>query len=355
MAVASTSFLTYADLADSVGDIDLGAIDLESTYYDLYYAVSGIYDVEQQGNQIIGYFPGGSFIATGTIGVASATLRNLTVLWGDQSLQADGAIVISQSGGISGYLTHIAFTSPLLSLELHGRVGATASTASLTSVSLTIGDLSYRIDGKVLVDAATGAMSGTISAIHLDDGNHEAAVTRLKLSVADFLGMTPEQSLALMFSGKDILTTTGNAVELAGFGGKDIIVGSAGDDTIVGGDGKDRLTGGLGADEFVFDHAPNAATNVDTIVDFSVADGDRIVLDGTIFVTESLVILDKLASKVDTEGNAFDAAGYTGLVYVQATGRLYYDSSETGAGVLFAKLIGAPALTGEEISFLMPV
>ncbi len=355
MAIATTSFLSYGDLTDSVDAIDLADIDLGSAYDDLGSAVAGVYDVRQEGGQIIAYFPGGMFTATGTIGSTAATLRILDVLWADQSLHAEGSVVIRQDNGISGYLTKVSFASPLLSFEVQGKVGLTSNTATLTSVSLIMGDLSYRIDGSVLLDTVTGAMSGTIRAIHLDDGVHDASVARLNLPVADFISMTPEQSLALMFSGKDVLTATGNAVELAGFDGKDVIVGSTGDDTITGGNGKDKLTGGLGADDFVFDYAPNKLTNVDTIVDFSVADGDRIVLDGTIFSTESLVILDKLASKVDTGGNAFDSASYVGLVYVQATGRLYYDSSEAGPGELVAKLIGAPELTGDAISFIVPV
>ncbi len=356
MAIATTSFLTYGDLTDSVGAIDLSEIDLVSTYYDLYYAVSDVYDIRQTGSgHFVGYFPGGSFDATGTLGSTSATIRSIDVQWADQSLHAEGAVVIRSTGGFSGYLSNLSFTSPELSFEVQGRVGTSASTASITSLSLTIGGLSYRVDGNVQVDIGTGAMNGTITAISLDDGVHDAAVNRLKLSIADFISMTPEESMALMFSGKDILTAAGNAVELAGFGGKDLLVGSAGDDTLVGGDGKDKLTGGLGADDFVFDHAPNLLTNVDTIVDFSAAQGDRIVLDGAIFTEETLVILDKLASKVDIEGNAFDAAAYVGLVYVQATGRLYYDSSESGAGALVAKLVGAPELSGEAISLLAPV
>ena len=338
MAIATTSFLTYGDLTDSVGAIDLREIDLVSTYYDLYYAVSDVYDIRQTGSgHFVGYFPGGSFDATGTLGSTSATIRSIDVQWADQSLHAEGAVVIRSTGGFSGYLSNLSFTSPELSFEVQGRVGTSASTASITSLSLTIGGLSYRVDGNVQVDIGTGAMNGTITAISLDDGVHDAAVNRLKLSIADFISMTPEESMALMFSGKDILTAAGNAVELAGFGGKD------------------KLTGGLGADDFVFDHAPNLLTNVDTIVDFSAAQGDRIVLDGAIFTEETLVILDKLASKVDIEGNAFDAATYVGLVYVQATGRLYYDNSESGAGALVAKLVGAPELSGEAISLLAPV
>ncbi len=356
MAIATTSFLTYGDLTDSVGAIDLGAIDLESTSFDLYDAVTGVYDFQQVGgNQLIGYFPGGSFSATGTIGSSSATIRSIDVYWAGQSLHADGAVVIRSTGDFSGYLSNLSFTSPAMSFEVQCRVSTSGSTASITRVSLTVGELSYQVDGRVQVDLATGAMSGTISAIHIDDGAHEASVTRLSLPIADFINMTPQESMALMFSGKDILKASGNAVELAGFDGKDMIVGSAGDDTLAGGNGKDKLTGGLGADEFVFDHAPNSLTNADILIDFSVADGDRIVLDGSIFSAEGLVVLGKLASKVDIDGNAFDAASYVGLVYVQTTGRLYYDSSETGAGTLVARLVGAPELSGDAISFIVPV
>ncbi len=356
MAIATTSFLTYGDLTDSVGAMDLGALDLESSYFDLYSAVSGADDIQPLGgNQYIGYFPGGSFTATGTLGSSSATIRNLDVYWADQSLHADGLVVIRPGSDISGYLTHLSFSSPTFSFEVQGKVGTTGSTASITSLSLTLGDLSYQVDGRVLIDMSTGALNGTISAIRIRDGDHDASVARLSLPVMDFINMTPQESMAQMFAGKDILTATGDGAELAGFDGKDVIIGSAGDDTLSGGNGKDKLTGGLGADEFVFDHAPNKVTNVDTLIDFSAADGDRIVLDGAIFATETLVILDKLASKVDTGGNAYDAASYVGLVYVQATGRLYYDSSATGVGDLVAKLIGAPELTGEAISFLAPI
>ena len=64
---------------------------------------------------------------------------------------------------------------------------------------------------------------------------------------------------------------------LEGGDGGDTLAGGSGDDTLVGGGGADLLEGGEGADIFVFgapfDHG-------DTILDFSVDEGDRIALAG---------------------------------------------------------------------------
>ena len=53
---------------------------------------------------------------------------------------------------------------------------------------------------------------------------------------------------------------------------------------LTGGAGNDVLVGGSGGDQFVFNTALNAATNVDHITDFNVAD-DTIVLENAIFTT----------------------------------------------------------------------
>lgn len=71
-----------------------------------------------------------------------------------------------------------------------------------------------------------------------------------------------------------------------GGGGNDFIRGGDGGDTIIGGDGNDHLygeagldafTGGLGADTYVF-QAASAYSNVDTVSDFSTAQGDALHL-----------------------------------------------------------------------------
>jgi Ca2+-binding RTX toxin-like protein len=81
--------------------------------------------------------------------------------------------------------------------------------------------------------------------------------------------------------GNDALTGGGGGDTLTGGAGNDALVGNGGGDTLVGGSGNDSLTGGTGADTFEFHFAE---TGKDTVADFKLAQGDRLVftqiLDG---------------------------------------------------------------------------
>lgn len=76
-------------------------------------------------------------------------------------------------------------------------------------------------------------------------------------------------SIAEDHSGDDGLIIVGSA-------GNDILTGGDGDDTLAGGLGNDTLTGGTGADTFAF--AEHGSGNVDTILDYSLGENDRIDL-----------------------------------------------------------------------------
>src|SRR4029079_14653204 len=52
----------------------------------------------------------------------------------------------------------------------------------------------------------------------------------------------------------------------------DTLQGKGGNDTLFGVAGNDVLTGDAGADNFVFNTTPNAATNKDTVTDFTPVD-----------------------------------------------------------------------------------
>src|SRR6185436_14477579 len=122
-------------------------------------------------------------------------------------------------------------------------------------------------------------------------------------------------------------------------------IGGAGNDTLSGGAGADVLDGGSGADRFVFDSAPGAR-NVDEIVDFSAAQGDRIVLDNDIFAVGGPGGLNAL--------KFFAAAGATSaadaddrIVLDTASGALYYDADGVGgAAALQIAVIGSTAGIG---------
>ncbi len=80
----------------------------------------------------------------------------------------------------------------------------------------------------------------------------------------------------------DILYGTAGRQELFGGAGDDRISAGGGDDLIVGGAGRDAMTGGAGADTFRFEQLSDFATGsaLDTVGDFSRAQGDRIDLSG---------------------------------------------------------------------------
>jgi len=101
--------------------------------------------------------------------------------------------------------------------------------------------------------------------------------------------------------------------------------------------GNDTLTGGAGVDKFVFDTAPNATKNHDTITDFTSGE-DKIALKGSLF--------KKLGSSVDASeiwfkdsGEPQGQKGY--LVYEESTGALSYDKDGSGkAAAVQIALIG---------------
>ncbi len=116
------------------------------------------------------------------------------------------------------------------------------------------------------------------------------------------------------------------ARSVSGLGGNDVMISDAGDVIFRGGLGNDTLTGGAGKDAFVFDTAPNKATNVDTITDFSHAD-DTIRIDNAFFKAAGKN--GKLAKDAFFAGKkAGDAEDR--FVYDKASGALSYDADGTG-------------------------
>jgi Ca2+-binding RTX toxin-like protein len=136
----------------------------------------------------------------------------------------------------------------------------------------------------------------------------------------------------------DTLVGNSDANFIEGGDGNDTICGMNGNDNLVGGLGNDTLTGGLGIDNFVFNVAL-ISTNVDTVIDFSVTQSDRIVLDHNIFA--KLNIAQDLTNFFAL-GVAQTATNY--LLYNKETGVISYDPDGSGAGVaeIFAFLSNKP-------------
>lgn len=141
-----------------------------------------------------------------------------------------------------------------------------------------------------------------------------------------------------------IAGNSGNNV-LKGLAGNDTINGGSGNDTVHGGAGNDVLSGGAGADQFVFDMAPNAATNIDVVVDFDPA-ADTFTLDDSVFANTAL---GRLAASAFVVGlSAADAADR--VIYDDVSGRLFYDADGLGGAsqVQFAAVAPNLAISADD-------
>ncbi|MDS1346713.1 S8 family serine peptidase [Planktothrix agardhii] len=150
---------------------------------------------------------------------------------------------------------------------------------------------------------------------------------------------------------------TGND-NLIGGSGTDQLLGSDGNDSLSGDAGNDTLTGGLGADKFIYNTNAaftTTAVGVDTITDFIIAQGDKIVLDKTTFTSISSIagtgfsVASEFA-KVTTD--ALAATRAADIVYNSTTGGLFYNQNGTapgfGTGGKFLTLTNKPALTATQ-------
>ncbi|MBW4466540.1 MAG: hypothetical protein KME07_14040 [Pegethrix bostrychoides GSE-TBD4-15B] len=150
----------------------------------------------------------------------------------------------------------------------------------------------------------------------------------------------------LGLTGTESLNATGNALDniLVGNVGVNMLDGGAGKDILIGGGGRDTLKGGTEADQFVF---TAISDRVDSIVDFSKREGDKILLVASGFqglksgaVKRKQFVLGKQAK----DGN-------DRLIYNKKTGALFYDADGTGgaAQTKIATLMNKPILGASDL------
>jgi Ca2+-binding RTX toxin-like protein len=166
------------------------------------------------------------------------------------------------------------------------------------------------------------------------------------LTASALLAQLPVQSIGT--TAIDTLSGYDGTDHMDGKDGYDTLLAYAGNDRLNGNLGNDTLTGGAGNDTFVFDSALNAATNKDTIVDFTLGQ-DKIELSRSIFSAVpgegTLASLSYLASPT---GAAADENDY--ILYNTTSGALLYDADGNGQGVAieFATLTNKPAIKAED-------
>ncbi|WP_052249761.1 calcium-binding protein [Tateyamaria sp. ANG-S1] len=116
--------------------------------------------------------------------------------------------------------------------------------------------------------------------------------------------------------GNDTLFGEEGNDTLIGSWGRDVILGGDGDDFIFASEGFDEVTGGLGADTFF---ASTEFTDVTIVTDYNAAEGNVLVLDGTVFDFENFRLRgDRLT---DLNGNPAEFRSLE-LVYLGDDGTL---------------------------------
>ena len=269
------------------------------------------------------------------------------------------------AGGIDKVSSTVTFTlgSNLEHLTLTGTARANGTGNSVSNTLLGNG-AANRLDGAGGADSMNGGYGDDLYLVN-DAGDRvtefyaAGGTDRVESAVSFTLGSNLEH-LALTGGAA---AGTGNALaneiagnglsnRLSGLGGNDMLDGGAGADKLFGGAGGDSLKGGLGVDGFYFDTAPDAAANVDKILDFSVAD-DTIFLDKSVF--------NGLAAPGALAGGAFVNGAAAGdaddrILYDKAAGKIFYDGDGSGAAasVLFAQVTAGTALTHLDFSAYLP-
>ncbi len=215
-------------------------------------------------------------------------------------MQTAGAIDLS---GISGFPKIVLSNTGANTISLHNLnfIGLTGNTIAVTS-----GSFGDTVDASVVTGISCVVVTGGAGTDHFTGG-----------------------------AGNDTLN---------GGGGNDILKGGAGNDTLNGGNGNDSLTGGTGKDSFLFNTALNAATNVDTIFDFSSV-SDKILLSHSVFTQAGGLGTLAAGAFVDVHTTAETASSR--IIYNSSTGVLKYDSDGTGAAAStqFALLSTHPVIS----------
>lgn len=182
------------------------------------------------------------------------------------------------------------------------------------------------------------------------------AATQMKLSIVQWLVSLLESPLwasdaVLVVGNNRGNKLTGDADSpnlLSGFAGNDIITGGTAADVLIGGAGSDTLTGGGGADRFVLDKFDASAA--DRIVDFTAAQGDRLVVDKSLFpgATATVAVVTSGGSR-SVQASRLSAAlrGSASFIYVPTTGEVWWNqngaASGAGQGGVVAVLVNRPA------------
>ena len=325
-----------------------------------------------------GATPGTGKTITFAAGASTATLTIDPT--GDSTPESDETVVLTLASGtgytvgttttVTGTITNDDIASPTITLAVSPssvlengttnliytftRTGATtnaltvnynvAGTATFNNDYTQIGAASFTATTGTITFAA-GSSTKTLTIDPTGDSTPESNET-VVLTLASGTGYTVGTTTAV--TGTITNDDTVGPLTLTGDATNNNLVGGSGNDTFLGLGGNDTLTGGLGADRFRFN---SPSHGMDTITDFSKAQGDKIELFATGF--NSLVWTDGVTNalapivfSVGTSANSWTNS----IIYNNSNGIVYFDADALGSGsqVALAQLSPGLNLTNQD-------
>lgn len=255
---------------------------------------------------------------------------------------ADDVVIENGNQGVDTVRTALA--TYWLTDNVENLIGSSAAGQALGGNALnntiTGGAGNDRIVGGAGADTMIGGLGNDIYSVDRSDD----VVIEQANQGTDAVYSSVSYSIATQFVENIGLTGTAN-IDATGNSLYNILIGNSGNNVIDGRGGRDTITGGAGRDQFNFTTALGAG-NIDTILDFSVAD-DTIALSRAIFTAAGPAGV--LASTAFHTGAAA-ADALDRIIYNSATGALLYDADGNGAGgaMQFAQLAAGLSMTNAD-------
>ena len=355
----------YCGAANGIVDLSLDRLDVTLTVQAGFNGSSdGGSVLDDQGDGITlrrstfdeaGYRSSFTIVDSSNVRISGNTFRRSA----NRSARSSGVIIQNSSGTIAAnkflddaYLDLRIFYQNKLILSLNsfdhsGVSNPTGQSGGSDPFAILVGD-SSALSSDLALTFSGVTQAGTFQ-FQSQSGSTAAEVSAFNL----VMGGTGSDRNLQGTANSDWISLNGGDDRIdAGFG-FDSVLGGSGNDSLDGGSGRDTLVGGSGADRFVFDSYLSAATNIDTITDFTAAAGDRIVLDRAIFTT--LNKGGKLSSSAFRAGAGLvsAAAAADRILYDTSSGALRYDADGNGSvysAVPFATLASAPLANAPSLS-----
>ena len=277
----------YLDTIYDAGGVD--SIDLtehtRSSIVDLTpgaYSSIDYWPIEQQKAHWLSVLPSAAHLIS--LSFDDPQAKTYTYTWHDNLGIAYGTIIENVSGG-SGDDT---ITGNEANNRLSGNDGADRIFGGMGNDTLTGGEGQSYLRGDEGNDSISGGdQFDDINGNMGNDTVNGGAGDDYAVGGKDNDSLTGDAGVDIVWGnlGDDTCSGGDGADQVRGGQGNDSVAGGAGDDFVSGDRGDDTITGGLGADLF---HTSQDA-GVDRVLDFSLAEGDRVFLDlGTTYTTSQV-------------------------------------------------------------------